>query len=195
MKRGNLLGQRHHLRRVQAAFRSHPVEQRGLVEPLHLDDPVDRRARTTQCQPTGGGPHDWDDARVQAGGSPAVDTQFRVAEAPAQVGRREVQIVVFDRPFQLEGPRSRQEHDRGMRLDALNGPRPVRRWVRQQSDDFCLAVYLAHGRRLLPAYLATAMPLESPDFSANSLDSGGEPSRYAREIRCELFPIASVKLC
>src|SRR6185437_12740421 len=90
------------------------------LEPNHLDQPVDRRAVTTQLQPAARVPRQCDDPQINLGRQPAVEPYFGYRIAPSRLDRSEVEACTAGRFLQFEGMRTGQKHPGKMRLHYLD---------------------------------------------------------------------------
>ena len=119
------------------------VERALLIEARHLDGPFDRRTVAVDLKSVQS-ERDRYDAAVKRGRGAPVDRELLLARVLALIERRVVEVRQTDRPLDLQDAVAFQEHDGGMRVDALE---VASRGVAEKCKHRLLAVATAALRR------------------------------------------------
>ena len=111
----------------KSALGGEAVAEVGLVEPVHVHEPLDRPSDAVERECAVGLARDGHHPTVDLGRRSAVEDHLGVAEAPTSVGRGEVEVVVPHRSLHLQRPGAGQEDNGAVRLDAVDARagRPV----------------------------------------------------------------------
>src|SRR5687768_5734694 len=111
--------QPHHVDLKVAASRD-PIEEGVLIEAVHLDNPVDRRARAAQSQRAVALAGDRRDTAVDGWRRSSIQGDLGFTQDLAPIDRRGIKVVVADGALELPRARTRDEDDRRMRVDTLD---------------------------------------------------------------------------
>ena len=131
MKARNGASKPRHQAKIEPPARGKPITQRLLIEPPHLDDPINRRSRPIECERSVRLARHGTNANIYVRRRSAIEPDFLLAHGFAAIGSREIEIVVFHRALQLQRPTA-QEYNCRMGVDALNRRITNRR---QERDD------------------------------------------------------------
>ena len=121
MQTHDRLGQWIHERHIEPPSLGEAIEERGLIETHHLDQPLDRRALAANRKRTVRFARNGTHATVQRRRRPAVQPELRLARDAPQFERGKIDVVEADGSFELERPIARQPDDADVRVDALDG--------------------------------------------------------------------------
>jgi hypothetical protein len=120
MQARNRRGQTFHEPGIQLMPLGKPIEERLLVEPHHLDEPIDRRALPSDRERPASVTRDGSHSKVERGRRAAIEAYLRLAGSPPQLNRRKINIVESNGTFELVNPVARQPDDADVRVDALD---------------------------------------------------------------------------
>ena len=96
------------------------IEDAVLVETRHLHQPIDGCAGTADRRSSVRLARDGGDTAIEGRRGTPIDTHLGLAHGAPSIGSRVIEIGVANGAFQLPSPITRQEHDRGMRIDSLD---------------------------------------------------------------------------
>jgi hypothetical protein len=122
-----------------------------LIEPCHVDQPIDGSARAAKEQRPVGLPSDGDNAAVQRRCRPAIDPHFRFAHGAAPLWRREVEVVIANGALQFQCAFAGKKHNGGVGVDTNDRMATVSRRRREELNDGAL-VFGSHGRSGLSGF-------------------------------------------
>ena len=117
---GDRVGKALHQPGIQPMALGETVEEGVLVEPHHLDDPVDRLALPSQRERASGFARDRPHAEIESGCRPAVHTHLGLAGDAPELDRRKIHVVEAHGPLELLGPIAGQPDDADVGVDAFD---------------------------------------------------------------------------
>jgi hypothetical protein len=94
---------------IEATRLGERIEQQGLVETPHHDDPIDRFAARRETDGAVSPPKEPPNFLVKRRRGAPVEGQLRLAGAPSQIHGRKVEIGIGYRALQLEDPLARDK--------------------------------------------------------------------------------------
>ena len=129
---------------TKGADRCQSIQQCLLREPIHLHQPIDRPAVSSECIRTVVLASDGDDSTIERRRRPPVEANFGLTQCAAALGGRKVEIVEPHGPLQLVRPRTREKDNGCVRVNTLNRGAAMGKWRSKEVDDGRL-VFGDHG--------------------------------------------------
>ncbi|HTW50892.1 MAG TPA: hypothetical protein VME45_03250 [Stellaceae bacterium] len=117
MKVGDVVGKCIEQSPVEPTPPGQRIEQQGLIETPHHDDPVERLAFGRKADSAYRTPGEPGDCEIKARCGPPVQQQFGLASPPPQLHRRKIEIREPDRALQLVGMIAGEKDERDVGFD------------------------------------------------------------------------------
>ena len=134
---GNMIGELIHRVPIEVARLGKRIEEQGLIEPPHHDDPIESLAMRRKADSAVCAAEKAANLLVKRRRGALVQDQLGLASAPPQIRGRKVEIGVGYCALQLEDAVARDENQRSVRFDNLDAirSRTVGGRVLQKGDD------------------------------------------------------------
>jgi hypothetical protein len=117
VKPGNMVGQLIHYSPIEAARFGEGIEEQGLIEASHHDDPIESLAVRRKADGVVRAAEEAANLLIKRGRRAPVQDQLRLASSPPEIRGRKIEIGVGYRALQLENAVARDENQRSVGFD------------------------------------------------------------------------------